>query len=80
MPYVKQALRAVLETQPPTTSGELNYVMTKAIWGFLKDKGITYDSINTCIGALECAKMEMYRRVAAGYEDDKRIENGDVYK
>jgi len=35
--------------------------------------------INAIIGALECAKLELYRRVAAPYEDDKIAENGDVY-
>ena len=36
-------------------------------------------NLNAIIGALECAKLELYRRVAAPYEDDKIIENGDVY-
>ena len=31
------------------------------------------------MGALECAKLELYRRVAAPYEDVKIMENGDVY-
>jgi hypothetical protein len=31
------------------------------------------------MGALEGAKMEMYRRVAAGYEDKAILRNGDVY-
>jgi len=31
------------------------------------------------VGVLECAKMELYRRVAAPYEDKKKEENGDVY-
>jgi hypothetical protein len=34
-----------------------------------------YHHINTAIGALECAKLELYRRVAAPYED-KAIEIG----
>ena len=28
---------------------------------------------------LECAKLELYRRVAAPYEDEKIDQNGDVY-
>jgi len=28
---------------------------------------------------LECSKMELYRRIAAPYEDDKSRLNGDVY-
>jgi len=35
--------------------------------------------INEVIGVLECAKLELYRRVAAPYEERKRIENGEVY-
>lgn len=31
------------------------------------------------LGALECCKLEFYRRVAAPYEDSKIISNGDVY-
>jgi hypothetical protein len=38
-----------------------------------------YQAINDCLGALEGAKLELYRRVAAPYEDRKIQENGDVY-
>jgi hypothetical protein len=31
------------------------------------------------IGALECCKLELYRMMAAPYEDDKIAENGGVY-
>ena len=31
------------------------------------------------ISSLECAKLEFYRRVAVPYEDQKILENGDVY-
>lgn len=31
------------------------------------------------LGAIEAAKLEFYRRVAAPYEDKKCMENGDVY-
>jgi hypothetical protein len=35
--------------------------------------------VNEAIGVLECAKLELYRRVAAPYEDEKIAESGDVY-
>ena len=35
--------------------------------------------INELVGVLECAKIELYRRIAAPYEDDKSRINGDVY-
>jgi len=31
------------------------------------------------VGVLECAKLELYRRIAAPYEDEKIVETGDVY-
>ncbi len=41
---------------------------------------LRYSKINSLIGVLECAKLELYRRVAAPYENDKIDENGDVYQ
>jgi hypothetical protein len=32
------------------------------------------------IGALECAKLELYRRLASPYEDLKIADNGDIYQ
>jgi hypothetical protein len=42
--------------------------------------GLRYALLNEAIGALECAKIELYRRLAAPYEDEKRQETGDVYR
>jgi hypothetical protein len=63
----------------PETAGELNYLITTLVDDFLLDKGKSYASINEAIGALECCKLELYRRVAAPYEDEKIDQNGDVY-
>lgn len=40
---------------------------------------MSYQAINDIIGALESAKMEIYRRIAAAYEDQKILENSDVF-
>ena len=79
MPYVKKSVRKELLTREPKTSGELNYVITKKVLDYLKWKGYCYDNFNEVIGALECAKIELYRRKIAKYEDVKIEENGDVY-
>lgn len=80
MPYIKEYLRGDYEPQIlPTTSGELNFVITKNCLGFLKMEGESYDTYNSIIGALECAKQEIYRRMISPYEDKKITENGDVY-
>lgn len=80
MPYIKQKRRTELLTiDRPKTPGELNYVLTQAALDYLADKGECYLTINDILGAMEGAKMEFYRRVAAPYEDEKKEENGDVY-
>lgn len=60
--------------------GELNRAITELILKYLHDQKPRYETINNIIGALECAKMEMYRRVAIPYEDKKAAEHGDLYK
>ncbi len=80
MPYIKCAERNRLDAGgAPETAGELNYLITRAVDSYLKQKGLSYAHLNEAVGVLECAKLELYRRIAAGYEDGKRAENGEVY-
>ena len=80
MPYIDQAIRASLvDGRRPTKVGELNYIVTRLIDAYLMVNGLSYTQINAVIGVLECAKMELYRRIAAPYEDKKSRESGDVY-
>lgn len=82
MPYIKDSMRWLMK---PTaegnslTAGELNYQISSVIWDFYKRSDRGYTNVNEVVGALECAKLEFYRRVAAPYEDEKIKENGDVY-
>jgi hypothetical protein len=82
MPYITADARARLEAGgEPETTGELNYAITRLVDAYLVRKGnIRYANLNEVIGALECAKLELYRRVAAPYEDQKLAETGDVYR
>jgi len=59
--------------------GQLNYVFSAIIRGYLAQHGKKYQTMNDIVGVLECAKLELYRRVTAPYEDVKIKENGDVY-
>lgn len=83
MPYIKQVDRIRLDDeglgQSAAAAGELNYEFTKLIKKYLADNGLNYAKINDVVGALEGAKLEFYRRVVAPYEDQKIVENGDVY-
>lgn len=60
--------------------GHLNYAITYLLSLYLKDKNLSYQTINDIIGALEGAKMEFYRRIAVPYENSKLSMNGDVYE
>jgi hypothetical protein len=65
----------------PETPGELNYMISKTVDEYLVRKGtLRYAHLNEVIGALECAKLELYRRIAVPYEDQKITESGDVYR
>lgn len=82
MPYIKQSQRPTLDGPIleliPEDEGELNYVITKIVQSYIARKGLRYVHINAAVGALECAKLELYRRIAAPYENQKIGENGDV--
>lgn len=74
-PLIKQLAEALPEQN---FAGNLNYVISK-LSARLLDEQLSYARLNEIIGALECAKLELYRRVAAPYEDGKIESNGDVY-
>ena len=83
MPYITDDRRKALnEGAPPQAAGELNYMVTRAVDRFLWQFGEepSYFTLNEAIGVLECAKLEMYRRICAPYEDIKCQQNGDVYQ
>lgn len=89
MPYITQNERDKIDnvidsliteinkTSDENLSGVLNYTMTRIISASMKNN-VRYNKINNLIGVLECVKMELYRRVAAPYEDKKIDCNGDV--
>ena len=81
MPYIKQERRdAIGKGDAPKDAGELNFALTSIVDRYLQAKGLRYAHINEVVGALECAKLELYRRIAIPYEDEKMKEAGDVYR
>ena len=80
MPYIEQGVRASLkEGRTPKKPGELNYLMSQLIKSFIVENGLSYTSLNVVIGVLHCLSMEVYRKLAAPYEDEKEIEHGSVW-
>lgn len=88
MPYIKQEdrqeIKNLLGHTPGKaayyckTVGELNYVITKLCLTYLDVRGKSYQTYNNIIGALECAKLELYRKQISDYEEIKINENGDL--
>lgn len=90
MPYIPQNQRDTFDNMIKIIShdllendrglqGKLNYIVSAVIANILKEQGTSYTLVNNLVGVLECAKLELYRRVAAPYEDTKMAESGDVY-
>ncbi len=82
MPYIDPDARADLaKGVPPATAGELNYAITRLVDAYLVQRGgVRYAHLNEVVGVLECAKLELYRRLAAPYEDAMRDQSGEVYR
>lgn len=90
MPYINRDLRDMFEESigfvvdtfvnriddNELRDGCLNYVISSLVSQLYS---VNYKDINAAIGVLECVKLELYRRVAAPYEDTKIKQYGDVY-
>lgn len=81
MPYInpEDRLHILADEKSISNPGELNYFISTLINWYINEKGKNYSTLNEVIGVLECAKLELYRRIAAPYEDSKIQQNGDVY-
>lgn len=80
MPYIdKKDRKSIYIGRSPKTAGELNYSITKILIDYLDSKNECYQTYNDILGALEGAKLEIYRRKIGFYEDEKIEQNGDVY-
>ena len=91
MPYIKQSIRVELngplndvigivdQQANRNKAGCLNYIFSCLLKAHIDSLGMSYVVINEAIGVFECCKLELYRRLAADYEDQKCIQNGDVF-
>ena len=84
MPYIRQEdrakLRPLLEQlyQSIHSDGEMNYVITKLIDYHYGDGA--YMQLNAGMGVLACVTQEFYRKRIAPYEDERAVENGEVFE
>ncbi len=92
MPYIKAELRAKVDAlveqlreiilEAPIDHaqnvGLMNYVLSCIVSAEIH-QNLCYQTINEAMGVLACVQQELYRRLAAPYEDKKCAENGDVF-
>ena len=93
MPYVVTPQRTAVEvdidnlilsikTAIPVTErrkGMANFVITSLLLNILKPvEGWNYSALADVIATLECAKLEIYRRLIGLYEDKAIEKNGDL--
>ena len=80
MPYIPLFRHEEIRNgSPACTPGELNFQIIDCINRYLLGKPRKYKDYNEVIGVLECAKLELYRKVISKYEDKKCEENGEVF-
>lgn len=79
MPYIPENERQLLADDCiPVTAGQLNYKIHLLLEEYLETSGLSYQSCNDIMGALQGVQQEFYRRKVAPYEDKKIKENGDI--
>jgi len=84
MPYIPKVARKVIDEIVDdahfsiAANGTLNYFLVKLMLARRKQETESYTFYKNFLGELECAKLEIYRRYVAPYEEKKIKENGDV--
>lgn len=76
--YIHECLKKAIDLHRIDNPGDLNYLVTALIHSYLEQHTESYQFYNDVVGVLEGAKLEVYRRYVANYEDRKITENGDV--
>tara|TARA_Y100000114_G_scaffold25670_1_gene21329 strand:+ start:1559 stop:1831 length:273 start_codon:yes stop_codon:yes gene_type:complete len=85
MPYIPKSEKDKVDQRLPAlhlleleNAGQLNYAIHQLISQYISHNNDEYQTYNDIIGALDCVKMEFYRRVISPYEDKKILQNKDV--
>ena len=88
MPYIKQENRKKYDDivnnlsekliANGCTKGDYNYVITRLMHLYIKEKGISYSKLSDVVGILRDVGTEFDRTVVAPYEEKKIKENGNI--
>ena len=75
---IELLIQALIGKKVIAPIGEINYVITRFIHRIIEETEVRYSVLNSLIGVLECAKLELYRQIAAPYEREKHKLNDPV--
>lgn len=78
MPYIPKSSRNKVHEGLLPNAGCFNYAVHQLIDQYFEQNNRNYQTVNDVIGALECVKQELYRRMVSEYEQIKILQNGDV--
>ena len=85
MPYIAKSQKekvekglAPIQFAEMPDAGCLNFAVHQLISQYILQNKEGYQTYNDIVGVLDCAKMEIYRRLVSDYEDRKIVQNGDV--
>ena len=77
--WISTGLRSTAISSRITIGIILNYAISRLLSkAYELDTEPRYEKINSAVGVTECVKLELYRRLAAPYEDKAIDKNGDI--
>ena len=80
-PHVEELANQISRLPKNARAGATNFAIFMLICDILYNgpsSKFKYDDLNEMFGALECCKLELYRRLAAPYEQKAMKRNGDI--
>jgi len=78
MPYIPRSQKEKSLEGEIKDAGSFNFLIHQLMDKYIEQNGVSYQTYNDIVGAMDCAKMELYRRLVSPYEDKKILLNGDV--
>jgi hypothetical protein len=90
MPYIKQEDRGQYDATVNSIvhslalqnrddiGGHINYIISSLASKLVSTLGERYATYEKIVGSLECAKLELYRKKIAPYEEQAIKKNGDL--
>lgn len=77
-PYIESSIREEMLRDGPVGVGGLTFAICELVIEYMDLYHPAFQSYAEVIAALECAKLEFYRRAVVPYEKKRAKANGDL--